>query len=187
MSAEKTKLNGVQRMVKGSDLLVRTLEEMGVRTIYGLPGEENLDIMESIRNSKKIEFEGTRHEQSAIYMAATSGRLTGQPGVCMATCAPGSLNFCNGADYAFHGGMPLVMIGGQKPIKSSWHGRFQQTDVVSVMRPITKISTQIVAPRLIPIAIKEAFRIAQEERPGPVYIEVPEDIAAEECEEDELW
>ncbi|MHC2567901.1 TPP-dependent 2-oxoacid decarboxylase [Rhizobium leguminosarum] len=96
MSAEKTKLNGVQRMVKGSDLLVRTLEEMGVRTIYGLPGEENLDIMESIRNSKKIEFEGTRHEQSAIYMAATSGRLTGQPGVCMATCAPGSLNFCNG-------------------------------------------------------------------------------------------
>jgi acetolactate synthase-1/2/3 large subunit len=166
-------------MSKGSDLLVAALENEGVERIFGVPGEENLDVVESLRQSK-IQLVLTRHEQAAAFMAATYGRLTGKPGVCIATLGPGALNFTTAAAYALLGGMPLVMITGQKGVKSSRQARFQIVDVVAAMRPLTKLTHQIVSPRMIPTMVREAFRVAQEERPGPVHLELPEDVAAEE-------
>mgnify|MGYP003945527281 FL=1 len=168
-------------MTKGSDLLVAALENEGVDRIFGIPGEENLDVVESIRKSS-IQLVLTRHEQAAAFMAATYGRLTGKPGVCLTTLGPGALNLSTGAAYALLGAMPMVMITGQKGILSSRQARFQVVDVVASMKPLTKLTRQIVSPQTIPTMVREAFRIAQEERPGPVHLELPEDIAAEECE-----
>jgi acetolactate synthase-1/2/3 large subunit len=168
-------------MIKASDLLVAALENEGVDRIFGIPGEENLDVVESLRTSK-IELILTRHEQAAAFMAATYGRLTGKPGVCITTLGPGALNLTTGAAYALLGAMPMLMITGQKGVLSSRQARFQIVDVVSTMRPLTKLARQIVSPAMIPTLVREAFRVAQEERPGPVLLELPEDIAAEECE-----
>jgi acetolactate synthase-1/2/3 large subunit len=168
-------------MNKGSDILVAALENEGVERIFGIPGEENLDVVESIRKSS-IQLVLTRHEQAAAFMAATYGRLTGKPGVCITTLGPGALNLSTGAAYALLGAMPMVMITGQKGVLSSRQARFQIVDVVASMRPLTKLSHQIVSPSTIPTLVREAFRVAEEERPGPVHLELPEDIAAEECE-----
>jgi len=167
---------------KGSDLLVAALENEGVDRIYGIPGEENLDVVEAIRCSS-IELVLTRHEQAAAFMAATYGRLTGKPGVCITTLGPGALNLTTGAAYALLGAMPMIIITGQKGILSSRQARFQVVDVVATMKPLTKLSRQIISPRMIPTLVREAFRVAQEERPGPVHLELPEDIAAEKCED----
>ena len=123
-------------MPKGSALLVAALENEGVEHIFGIPGEENLDVVESLRTSK-IELVLTRHEQAAAFMAATQGRLTGRPGVCLSTLGPGALNFTTGAAYAHLGAMPMLMITGQKPIKRARQGRFQVVDIVGAMRPLT--------------------------------------------------
>ena len=170
------------RMVKGSDLLVAALENEGVDRIFGIPGEENLDVVESLRNSK-IQLILTRHEQAASFMAATYGRLTGKPGVCIATLGPGALNFSTGAAYAHLGAMPMVIITGQKAIMSSRQARFQIVDVIASMKPLTKMTRQIVSAASIPTLVREAFRTAMEERPGPVHLELPEDIAGEEIPE----
>jgi len=168
---------------KGSDLLVAALENEGVERIFGIPGEENLDVVESLRNSK-IELVLTRHEQAAAFMAATHGRLTGRPGVCLSTLGPGALNFTTGAAYAHLGAMPMLMITGQKPIKTARQARFQVVDIVGTMRPLTKMTRQIISAATIPTVVREAFRIMTEERPGPAHLELPEDIAAEEAEAD---
>src|SRR5271156_3395064 len=170
-----------RQTLKGSDLLVAALENEGVDRIFGIPGEENLDVVESIRKSS-IRLIVTRHEQAAAFMAATYGRLTGKPGVCIATLGPGALNFSTGAAYALLGAMPMIMITGQKGILSSRQAQFQVVDVVASMRPLTKLSRQIVSPAMIPTLVRDAFRVAQEERPGPVHLELPEDIAAATCE-----
>jgi acetolactate synthase-1/2/3 large subunit len=167
--------------MKGSDLFVAALENEGVERIFGIPGEENLDVVESIRKSS-IELVVTRHEQAAAFMAATHGRLTGKPGVCITTLGPGALNLSTGAAYALLGAMPMIMITGQKGILSSRQAQFQIVDIVSVMRPLTKVTRQIVSPTMIPTLVREAFRVAEEERPGPVHLELPEDIAAASCE-----
>ncbi|MBR0825608.1 acetolactate synthase large subunit [Bradyrhizobium manausense] len=168
-------------MVKGSDLLVQALEHEGVDRIFGVPGEENLDVVESLRNSK-IQLVLTRHEQAAAFMAATHGRLTGRPGVCISTLGPGALNFSTGAAYAHLGAMPMVLITGQKAIMSSRQARFQIVDVIASMKPLTKLSRQIVSAASIPTLVRDAFRVAMEERPGPVLLELPEDIAGDEVE-----
>jgi acetolactate synthase-1/2/3 large subunit len=168
-------------MSKGSDLLVAALENEGVEGIFGVPGEENLDVVESLRKSR-IELIVTRHEQAAAFMAATHGRLTGRPGVCLSTLGPGALNFTTGAAYAHLGAMPMLMLTGQKPIKNPRQARFQMVDIVGTMRPLTKMTRQIVAAASIPSLVRDAFRVAMEERPGPVHLELPEDIAAEEAE-----
>jgi acetolactate synthase-1/2/3 large subunit len=167
---------------KGSDLLIAALENEGVDRIFGIPGEENLDVVESIRKSS-IQLILTRHEQAAAFMAATYGRLTGKPGVCITTLGPGALNLSTGAAYALLGAMPMIMITGQKGILSSRQARFQIVDIVAAMKPLTKLSRQIVSPMMIPSLVREAFRVAEEERPGPVHLELPEDIAAEQCEQ----
>src|SRR6201993_3813213 len=129
--------------IKGSDLLVTVLENEGVQRIFGVPGEENLDVVESLHHSK-IELIVTRHEQAAAFMAATYGRLTGHPGVCMSTLGPGALNFSTGAAYALLGAMPMVLITGQKGILHRKQARFQIVDVVPSMTPLTKMALQIV-------------------------------------------
>jgi acetolactate synthase-1/2/3 large subunit len=164
---------------KGSDLIVAALENEGVDRIFGVPGEENLDVVESLRTSR-IELIITRHEQAAGFMAATHGRLTGRPGVCISTLGPGALNFSTAAAYAHLGAMPMILITGQKAIRSARQARFQIVDVVGSMKPLTKMSRQIVSPRSIPTAVRDAFRVATEERPGPVHLELPEDVASEE-------
>ena len=168
--------------LRASDALVRALENEGVERIFGLPGEENLHLVESIRRSG-IELVLTRHEQAAAFMAATHGRLTGRPGVCLTTLGPGALNLSTGAAYALLGGMPMVMITGQKGILSAAQARFQIVDTVAAMTPLTKMTRQIASPAMIPTMIREAFRVAQAERPGPVHLELPEDIAAAPVEE----
>ena len=168
-------------MPKGSDLLVAALVNEGVERIFGVPGEENLDVLESLRNSK-IELVLTRHEQGAAFMAATYGRLTGKPGVCMTTLGPGALNLTTGAAYALLGAMPMIMITGQKGIMNSRQAGFQIVDIVSAFKPLTKMSRQIVSTATIPTLVRDAFRIAAEERPGPVLLELPEDVAGEQAE-----
>jgi len=168
-------------MMKSSDLMVKALENEGVEYIFGIPGEENLDFLNSLKDSK-IQLILTRHEQAAGFMAATFGRLTGQPGVCLSTLGPGATNFVTAAAYAQLGAMPMVMLAGQKPIKKSKQGRFQIVDIVDLMRPITKYSQQVVDGANIPSIVRDAFRIAVEERPGAVYIELPEDIADEQTD-----
>src|ERR671910_3212515 len=167
--------------MKGADLLVAALENEGVDRIFGVPGEENLDVVESLRCSK-IQLVLTRHEQAAAFMAATHGRLTGCPGVCIATLGPGALNFSTGAAYAHLGAMPMIMLTGQKAIMTARQARFQIVDVIASMKPLTKMTRQIVSPASIPTIVRDAFRVAMEERPGPVHLELPEDVAAEEVE-----
>lgn len=168
--------------MKTSDLFVKALENEGVEYIFGIPGEENLDFLDSMQGSS-IKLILTRHEQGAGFMAATYGRLTGKPGVCLATLGPGATNFVTPAAYAQLGGMPMLMITGQKPIKESKQGQFQIVDVVNMMRPITKFTKQIVHGNTTASTVREAFRLAMEERPGAVHIELPEDIAAEDADE----
>ncbi len=171
-----------RRHMKASDLFVKALENEGVEYIFGIPGEENLDLLDSLKDST-IRLILTRHEQGAGFMAATYGRLTGKPGVCLATLGPGATNFTTPAAYAQLGAMPMMMITGQKPIKKSKQGRFQIVDIVDLMQSITKYTQQIVNGNNIPAMIRESFRLAMEERPGAVHLELPEDIAAEECED----
>jgi acetolactate synthase I/II/III large subunit len=164
---------------KASDLFISCLEEEGVEYIFGVPGEENLDFLDSLSRSKKIKLILTRHEQGAGFMAATYGRHTGKTGVCLATLGPGATNLVTAGAYATLGGMPMMMITGQKPIKKSKQGRFQILDVVAMMGPITKYTHQMAASDNIPSRVREAFRLAEEEKPGAVHIELPEDIADE--------
>jgi acetolactate synthase-1/2/3 large subunit len=163
---------------KASDLVVAALENEGVEYVFGLPGEENLDLLESLRTSS-IRFVLTRHEQTAGFMAATYGRLTGKVGVCLATLGPGATNLVTAAAYAQLGAMPMLMITGQKPIKRPGQGDFQIVDVVAMMQPLTKFASRIVHGSAIPGLVREAVRRARQERPGAVHLELPEDVAAE--------
>lgn len=174
-------LNIKYKNMKASDLFVKALENEGVEYVFALPGEENLDFLESLRKSK-IKVIVTRHEQGAGFMAATYGRLTGKPGVCLSTLGPGATNLVTPAAYAQLGSMPIIIITGQKPIKKSKQGKFQIIDTVDMMRSLTKFTKQITHGAHIPSITREAFRLAKEERPGAVHIELPEDIAEEEVD-----
>jgi acetolactate synthase I/II/III large subunit len=167
--------------MNAAELLVQCLEAEGVDQIFAVPGEENLDLLEALRLSS-IRLIVTRHEQSAGFMAACHGRLTGKSGVCLSTLGPGATNLVTAAAYAELGAMPLVMLTGQKPIKTSKQGHFQIVDVVDLMRPVTRYTRQVVSGATIPARVREAFRLAEEERPGATHLEVPEDILREEVE-----
>ena len=167
--------------MKASDLFVKQLEEEGVEYIFGLPGEENLDFLESLRTST-IKVIITRHEQTAAFMAATYGRLTGKAGVCFSTLGPGATNLVTGVAHAQLIGAPLVSISGQKALRENRQARFQLIDIVSLMRPITKDAVSIVDPGMIPTVLRNAFKLAQAERPGAVHLELPEDVAESETD-----
>ncbi|HSO40928.1 MAG TPA: acetolactate synthase large subunit [Labilithrix sp.] len=170
--------DGSSAVLKASDLFVQALEAEGVKVIFGLPGEENLDLVESLRTST-IRLVVTRHEQAAGFMAATWGRLTGHAGVALSTLGPGATNLVTAAAFAQLGGMPMLMITGQKPLRAGKQGHFQIVDVVGMMRPITKLTRSLAEPDAIPARIREAFRRAEDERPGAVHLELPEDVARE--------
>lgn len=164
-----------------AEVFVECLEAEGVSYIFGVPGEENLIFLEAVRNSK-ITFITTRHEQAAVFMAATIGRLTGKVGVALSTLGPGATNLFTGVAHAQLAGMPLLVITGQKPIKKSKQGQFQIIDVVKMMTPVTKYSATIISSDKMPSMVREAIKLALAERPGAVHLELPEDIAEEKCE-----
>ena len=165
--------------MKASELFVKALENEGVEYVFGVPGEENLDLLNALKNSS-IKFILTRHEQGAGFMAATYGRLTLKPGVCLGTLGPGATNLVTPAAYAQLGGMPLLIITGQKPLANNSQGKFQIIDVIELMQPVTKSTHQIINAENIAPLVSESFRLAQEERPGAVHLELPEDVAAED-------
>ena len=168
--------------MKASDLFVKCLEEEGVEYVFSVPGEENLDVLESLRKSK-IKVIVNRHEQGSAFMAATYGRLTGNVGVCMSTLGPGATNLMTGIAHAQLGGMPMLAITGQKGIRENWQASFQVLNVVSMMKPLTKRAVQIQGPKAIPKEIREAFKVAKTERLGVCHIELPEDIASEKADD----
>lgn len=166
------------KTMKASVLLVKCLENEGVNYIFGIPGEENLAFLDALKDSK-INLIVTRNEQSAVFMASTVGRLTGKVGVALSTLGPGATNLMTGIAYAQLGGMPLLVITGQKPIHRSKQGKFQIVDTVRMMEPITKFSSTILSADLIPSLVKQAIRTAESERPGAVHLELSEDVAEE--------
>ena len=170
--------------MKSSTAFVKCLENEGVKYVFAVPGEENLDVLESLRTSS-ISLVLTRHEQAAGFMAATVGRLTGKPGVALSTLGPGATNFITAAAYAQLGAMPLLIITGQKPIKGGKQGHFQIIKTVEIMHPVTKFTRQVVDGKRIPSLTREAFRIAEEERPGAVHLEIPKDVATEAISEED--
>ena len=151
--------------MKAADLFVKCLEEEGVEYVFGVPGEENLDLIESMRTSS-IQLVVTRHEQHAAFMAATYGRLTGRAGVCLSTLGPGATNLMTGVAYAQLGGMPLLAITGQKALRDNRQGKFQLIDIVDTFRPVTKWNMSLADSGVIPRSIRHAFKTAEAERPG---------------------
>ena len=168
--------------MKTSDLFVKILEKKGVETIYWVPWEENLDLLDSIWKSK-IELILTRNEQTAVFMAANYGRFTWKPWVALATLWPWATNMMTWIAYAQLGWMPIIAITGQKPQNKSKQWQFQIIDIVSMMKPISKYCTSIVSWNRVPYILENAFKIAEEEKPWAVVIELPEDIAWEEVSE----
>jgi acetolactate synthase-1/2/3 large subunit len=167
--------------MKASDLFVKCLEMEGVEYVFAVPGEENLDLLESLRTSS-IRVLVNRHEQGSAFMAAAYARLTGKAGVCLATLGPGATNLVTGIAHAQLCGIPLVAITGQKGIRENWQADFQVIDVVGMMEPITKRTVQVQGPKSIPKEIRQAFKLATTERQGACHIELPEDIANEPVE-----
>jgi acetolactate synthase I/II/III large subunit len=160
-----------------AELLVQCLENEGVRYIFGLPGEENLHILEALKSSS-IQFVTCRHEQGAAFMADVYGRLTGQAGVCLSTLGPGATNLITGVADANLDGAPLIAITAQVSTDRMHVEAHQYLDLVALFAPITKWSKQIVQPNSTPEIVRKAFKIAQTEKPGAVHINVPENVAA---------
>jgi acetolactate synthase I/II/III large subunit len=160
-----------------AELLVQCLENEGVRYVFGLPGEENLHVLEAISQSS-IQFITTRHEQGAAFMADVYGRLTGEAGVCLSTLGPGATNLMTGVADANLDGAPLVAITGQVGTDRMHIESHQYLDLVAMFNPVTKWNTQIVRPTNTPEIVRKAFKRAQSEKPGAVHIDLPENIAA---------
>src|SRR3954464_3081795 len=163
---------------KASDLFVECLEAEGVEYVFGIPGEETLDLNESLERSS-IDFVPVRHEQGGAYIADIYGRLTHRAGVCLGTLGPGATNLVTGVADAFLDRSPLVALTGQGDLERLHKESHQHIDVVSLMRPITKWNAQLTAPEIIPEVVRKAFKVAQEQKPGPTHIELPEDVMAE--------
>jgi acetolactate synthase I/II/III large subunit len=168
--------------MKGAELFVGCLENEGVKFIFGIPGEENLDIMEALVDSP-IRFITTRHEQGAAFMADVYGRLTGKAGVCLSTLGPGATNLVTGVADANMDRAPLVAIAGQAATTRMHKESHQHLDLVSLFRPISKYSVPIIEPEIIPEIVRKAFKQAQAEKPGVSFIDFPENIAEEHVKE----
>jgi acetolactate synthase I/II/III large subunit len=162
-----------------AQLLVRCLENEGVRYVFGIPGEETLALNAALAESEKIKFVLTRHEQAAAFMADVYGRLSSYPGVCLATLGPGATNLLTGVADAQLDRAPLVAITGQAGLERVHKESHQYIDVVRMFGPVTKWSTRITVGEATPEVVRKAFRIARLEKPGATHIEVPEDVAAE--------
>ena len=168
--------------MKASELFVRCLENEGVENIFGIPGEENIDVMDVLLDST-IRFVTTRHEQGAAFMADVYGRLTGRAGVCLATLGPGATNLVTPVADANMDHAPVVAIAGQAATTRMHKESHQHLDLVSLFRPITKYSVQIREPEVIPEIVRKAFKIAEAEKPGVSFIDFPENIAGSEIQD----
>jgi len=164
--------------MKASDLIVQCLEHEEVRYVFGLPGEEIMDILDSLLDSR-ITFIPTRHEQGAAFMADAYGRLTGRPGVCLSTLGPGATNLATGVADANLDRAPLVAITGQAGRDRIHKESHQRVDIVEHLRPLTKWNTRAETAAVIPEVIRKAFKLAESEKPGACHVEVPEDVAGE--------
>ncbi|MBI4699220.1 MAG: acetolactate synthase large subunit, partial [Nitrospirae bacterium] len=171
--------------MKTAELLIKCLEAEGTRYVFGVPGEENMDILEALRTSA-ITFIPTRHEQGAAFMANAWGRFTGRPGVCLSTLGPGATNLVTGIADAFLDHSPMVAITGQLPLVMLHKESHQYIDTVSIFRPMTKWSTRLEKSVVLPEIVRKAFRLSAMEKPGPTHIEFPEDIAAENTFEEPI-
>ena len=169
----------VHPLVNAAELLVRCLENEGVRYVFGIPGEETLELNAALDASEKIQFVLTRHEQAAAFMADVSGRLTSYPGVCLATLGPGATNLLTGVADAQLDRAPLVAITGQAGLERVHLESHQYIDVVAMFEPVTKWSTRVTVANTVPEVVRKAFRIARLEKPGATHIELPEDVAAD--------
>jgi len=163
-----------------AELFVRCLETEGVRHVFGVPGEENEDLLFALDESDQIEFVPTRHEQGAAFIADVWGRLTGQAGVCLSTLGPGATNLLTGVADANLDKAPLVAITGQGSTTRLHHESHQYIDVVDMLRPITKWNTSIGDARIVTEAVRKAFKVATLEKPGATHLELPEDVAGRE-------
>ena len=160
-----------------AQLLVKCLENEGVEYVFGLPGEENMEVLEALKKTS-IKFITTRHEQGAAFMADVYGRLTGKAGVCLSTLGPGATNLITGVADANLDGAPLVAITGQVGTDRMHIESHQYLDLVAMFAPVTKWNAQIVRPGITPEIVRKAFKLAQAEKPGAVHIDLPENIAA---------
>lgn len=168
--------------MKVSDLVVKCLETEGVRYVFGLPGEENEDLLFSIQQSQKIKFIATRHEQGAAFMANVYGRLTGKAGVCLATLGPGATNLLTGVADAHLDKSPVVAITGQGSSERLHKESHQNLNIVQMFQPITKWNASIRNRNITTEVIRKAFKLAEMEKPGAVHFELPEDIAGQDCD-----
>src|SRR5919197_2260856 len=164
--------------MRASDLIVRCLENEGVQYVFGLPGEEILDILDSLADSR-LRFIPTRHEQGAAFMADAYGRLTGRAGVCLSTLGPGATNLATGVADANLDRAPLVAITGQAGRDRIHKESHQYVDIFEHLRPLTKWNARVETPAVVPEVVRKAFKLAESEKPGACHIEVPEDVAAE--------
>lgn len=168
-------------MRKASDLFVECLEAEGVKHVFGIPGEETLDLNESLADSS-IQFVPVRHEQGGAYMADVYGRLTGRAGVCLGTLGPGAMNLVTAVADAYLDRAPLVALTGQADLERMHKESHQFIDVVQVMQPITKWNARLNDAHIIPEVVRKAFKVAETEKPGATHIELPEDVMVEEVE-----
>jgi acetolactate synthase I/II/III large subunit len=162
---------------RASEVFVECLEAEDVKYVFGIPGEETLDLNESLANSS-IEFIPVRHEQGGAYMADTYGRLTRSAGVCLGTLGPGATNLVTGVADALLDHAPLVALTGQGDTERMHKESHQYLDIVSLMRPIVKWNATLTSPAIIPEAVRKAFKVAQAQKPGPTHLELPEDVMA---------
>ncbi|HEX2160634.1 MAG TPA: acetolactate synthase large subunit [Thermoleophilaceae bacterium] len=162
---------------RASDLFVECLEAEGVKHVFGIPGEETLDLNESLSRSS-IDFVPVRHEQGGAYMADVYGRLTGHAGVCLGTLGPGALNLVTAVADAYLDRAPLVALTGQGDLERMHKESHQYIDLLRVMRPITKWNARLSDPAIIPEVVRKAFKVAESEKPGATHIELPEDVMA---------
>src|SRR3954469_18876737 len=170
---------------KASDLFVECLEAEGVKHVFGIPGEETLDLNASLQDSS-IAFMPVRHEQGGAYMADMYGRLTQRAGVCLGTLGPGATNLVTAVADAFLDRSPLVALTGQADLQRMHKESHQHIDIVSMFKPVTKWNTRLNAAAVIPEVVRKAFKVAQEPKPGPTHIELPEDVMSDEVDAEPL-
>jgi acetolactate synthase-1/2/3 large subunit len=171
--------------LKASDLFVECLEAEGVRYVFGIPGEETLDLNESLANSS-VQFVPVRHEQGGAYMADAYGRLTGRAGVCLGTLGPGATNLVTAVADAFLDRAPLVALTGQSDLERMHKESHQYIDLIGILRPVVKWNARVSSPEIIPEVVRKAFKLAESEKPGSTHLELPEDVMARPVEESPL-
>src|SRR5215216_1010201 len=170
---------------RASDVFVECLEAEGVKYVFGIPGEETLDLNQSLANSS-VSFVTVRHEQGGAYMADMYGRLTGRAGVCLGTLGPGATNLITAVADAFLDRSPLVALTGQADLERMHKESHQHIDIVSLFRPVTKWNARLQSSRVIPEVVRKAFKVAQAQKPGPTHIELPEDVMADTVDAEPL-